>query len=203
MELSGWGNDTSLICRIVQSREIIKRYHWPEHTFLCPKIHVSSANEKPSLPKRPWNVCSLPHTHVWPVSRKWGGASLSDDEWRYIIFFHINLSGCWQADGLPHTFSASTRYIYFKWFGILCFLTGCIIYLFSSSFFFSSQNVKRGGALAPSMDAPPLLCLLIWMFHWRNNLSSTILNTSLALYREEPLWKHSSVWSLVIKKEYN
>jgi len=32
-------------------------------------------------------------------------------------------------------------------------------------FFFSSQNVKRGGTLAPSMDAPPLpptLCDLAW-----------------------------------------
>jgi len=33
------------------------------------------------------------------------------------------------------------------------FLTGCIFF----PFFFSSQNFKRGGALAPPMDAPPLV----------------------------------------------
>jgi len=31
------------------------------------------------------------------------------------------------------------------------------MYFLSSSSFFSSQNFKRGGALAPSMDAPPLI----------------------------------------------
>jgi len=31
------------------------------------------------------------------------------------------------------------------------------IYYIFFFFFFSSQNFKRGGALAPSMDAPPLL----------------------------------------------
>jgi len=46
-----------------------------------------------------------------------------------------------------------------------------IYYIFFFFFFFSSQHFKRGGTLAPSMDAPPLVAthavgdIFRWVFY--------------------------------------
>ena len=61
----------------------------------------------------------------------------------YLVTFKWLLTG---AYGLPHTFNALTQYIsYFN----------CLVYNVFL-LFFSSQNFRRGGALAPCIDAPPL-----------------------------------------------
>src|SRR4029434_3134679 len=52
------------------------------------------------------------------------------------------------AYGLPHTFNALTQYI--SYFNSLSY-NGFFFF-----FFFSSPNFRRGGALAPCIDAPPL-----------------------------------------------
>lgn len=63
----------------------------------------------------------------------------------YLVTFKWLLTG---AYGLPHTFNALTQYIsYFN----------CLVYNVFLLFFFSSQNFRRGGALAPCIDAPPLV----------------------------------------------
>src|SRR4029434_4362326 len=68
----------------------------------------------------------------------------------YLVTFKWLLTG---AYGLPHTFNALTQYIsYFN----------CLVY--NVFFFFSSQNFRRGGALAPCIDAPPLVSTKISVF---------------------------------------
>src|SRR4029434_10290734 len=93
----------------------------------------------------------LPLTSIWPAPLQGGGAYLSDNEWQYIIYvtFKWLLAG---AYGLPHTCNALTQYSsYFN----------CLVYnVFLLFFFFSSQNFRRGGALAPCIDAPPLVATM-------------------------------------------
>src|SRR4029434_3426357 len=63
----------------------------------------------------------------------------------YLVTFKWLLTG---AYGPPHTFNTLTQYIsYFN----------CLVYnvFFTFYFYFSSQNFRRGGALAPCIDAPP------------------------------------------------
>src|SRR4029434_2988056 len=62
----------------------------------------------------------------------------------YLVTFKWLLAG---AYGLPHTCNALTQYSsYFN----------CLVYNVFL-LFFSSQNFRRGGALAPCIDAPPLV----------------------------------------------
>src|SRR4029434_2109014 len=62
----------------------------------------------------------------------------------YLVTLKWLLTGVY---GLPHTFNALTRYIsYFNYLVYNVFLL-----------FFLSQNFRRGGALAPCIDGPPLV----------------------------------------------
>src|SRR4029434_3441059 len=62
----------------------------------------------------------------------------------YLVTFKWLLTG---AYGLPNTFNALTQYI--SYFNYLVYNDFLFIFLY--------QNFKRGGALAPCIDAPPLV----------------------------------------------
>ena len=65
----------------------------------------------------------------------------------YLVTFKWLLTGTY---GLPHTFNALTQYIYY--------LNSLVYHIFARFFIIIfTKNSRRGGALAPSMDAPPLV----------------------------------------------
>src|SRR4029434_7414965 len=78
-----------------------------------------------------------------PSTEEWLISVITNGNILYLVTFKWLLTG---AYGLPHTFNALTQYIsYFN----------CLVYNVFF-FFFSSQNFRRGSALAPCIDAPPL-----------------------------------------------
>src|SRR4029434_3434427 len=97
------------------------------------------------------NVCEkYESSHLLPFgrrpSREEGLISvITNGNILYLVTFKWLLTG---AYGLPHTFNALTQCIFY--FNFL------VYYVFFLFFFFSSQNFRRGGALAPCIDAPPL-----------------------------------------------